>query len=117
MLDFEWHFEQLDYLFPGEDNRQLFLRNLNPALQGKVLLDTSLKFEDLEGTPLVFPSGNMPWNRLLGMHAHFALENARKQGWLPEDQFTAAESKAMQLLEFSIDEDAAARIQRWIEST
>lgn len=56
----------------------------------------------------------MPWSLFLGMHAHFALEKARGSNWLPEDQYTHAETRAMNLLEFSLDAEAASRINRWI---
>ena len=56
----------------------MLLKVLNPDARTTLLLDTDpqLTLQDVGGIPLAFPIGSMPWNRLLGMHAHFTLETA-----------------------------------------
>lgn len=119
----EQHFDQMNIMFEDTGgttgSRQVRLKILNNEVRTTVLADfePTKTMGDIDGSPLLFPNGNMPWNRLLGMHAHFALEKARGSNWLPEDQYTHAETRAMNLLEFSLDEEAASRINRWIQST
>ena len=69
-------------------SKQVRLKILNRSIRTTVLADVKPPkiMGDIDGPPLLFPNGNMPWNRLLGMHAHCALEKARGLNWLPEDQ-------------------------------
>jgi len=88
----EQNFDQMNIMFEdtGGTGRQLRLKILNDQVRTTVLVDTNppKMLQDIEGSPLIFPDGNMPWNGLIGMHAHFALEQARRLNWLPEDQYT-----------------------------
>eukprot|EP00977_Amphora_coffeiformis_P017575 scaffold5795_cov165-Amphora_coffeaeformis.AAC.2 len=117
----EYNFDQRNIMFEdtGGTDRQLRLKIQNEEVRTTVLTDTGppKTLQDVKGWPLVFPNGNMPWNRLLLMHAHFAMEKARSLNWLPEDQHTHQENQAMNLLEFSLDEDAATHIKRWTASS
>lgn len=119
----EQNFDQMNIMFEDTGGttgiRQLRLKILNDDIRTTVLanVEPPKTMGEVDGSPLIFPNGNMPWNRLVGMHAHFALEKARRLNWLPEDQYTHAENQAMNLLAFSLDQGAASRINRWIEST
>jgi hypothetical protein len=49
--------------------------------------------------------------RILGTHSILAHRKAREKGYLEEDQLTAAESSAQELMEFSLDKEAHERIR------
>jgi len=48
---------------------------------------------------------------ILGAHSILAHRKARENGWLDEDQLTAAEASAVELMEWSLDAEAQARIK------
>ena len=116
--DIEHHFDHMGIMFEegGGTDRPLLLKVLNPDLLDEQLLDLDTTFRDIDGLPLQFPSGSRPWHRLIGMQSSFALKYARGQGWLDEGQFTAAEERASHLLEFSLDDEACARLKLWMDT-
>lgn len=73
-------------------------------------------FGDIDGRTLQCPSGNIPWRRLLATHSILAHQKAREKAWLTEDQFTAAETNAHDLMEFSLDPEAQDRVKRFLNS-
>ena len=101
----------LTFVLSGND---FVLKVLDPDILNLTLKDRSETFRDLDGRNLQCPSGNLPWRRLLATHSIFAHQKARDQNWLPEDQYTAAETNAHDLMEFSLDTEAQARVRRFL---
>lgn len=97
----------------------LTLKVLDPGLKTSTtpLQGTHASFQSIDGKKLLLPSGNRPWKRLVGTHSILAHRHARDQGWLPEEQLTEAESSAVELMEWSLDEDAQARIKMLLNRT
>jgi hypothetical protein len=52
------------------------LEVLDPSIKSNTLKDTTVTFENIDGRPLLFPSGNRPWRRILGTHSIFANRKA-----------------------------------------
>lgn len=117
--DIEKNFDlmNLTFLFSGGTDGTFDLKVLAPDLLRQELADVGLTFRALNGRSLQFPNGNFPWRRLLGTHCHFAFALGRERGWLPEEQLTAAEIHADEMLGFSLDETAVSRIKLWMNST
>lgn len=92
---------------------EFILKVLDPSLRAttEFLQGTTKTFGDIEGMKLTCPSGNKPWRRLLGAHSILAHRHAREKGWLDESQLTEAESSANELMEWSLDAEAQARIK------
>jgi hypothetical protein len=84
---------------------------LDPVIKDITLAETTITFADIDGLKLSCPSGMHPWRRILGTHSLLAHRKAKEKGHIPEDQLTASESSAQELMEFSFDEEAHARIQ------
>eukprot|EP00978_Attheya_sp_CCMP212_P009944 scaffold23770_cov43-Attheya_sp.AAC.4 len=84
---------------------------LDPSINSFILRVTTVTFEDLDGRPLLFPSENRPWRRILGTHSILAHRKARNNGYLIGDQLTEAESSAQESIDFSLDGEAQARIR------
>lgn len=101
----------LAFVLSGSD---FILKVLDPDIRSLKLKDRSETFEDIDGRKLLLPSGNLPWRRLLGTHSVFAHREAREKGWLPEDQWTEAETNAQDFMEFSFDSDARERMRRFL---
>ena len=80
------------------------------------LKDRSETFGDIDGRTLQCPSGNIPWRRLLATHSILAHQKAREKNWLTEDQFTAAETNAQDLMNFSLDAEAQDRVKRFLNN-
>ncbi|CAB9514255.1 expressed unknown protein [Seminavis robusta] len=57
-----------------------------------------------------------PWGRLLAAHSILSHRKARKDGNLPEDQLSAAEVSAKELMEFSLDEPAQFRLKMILDN-
>jgi hypothetical protein len=87
---------------------EFHLKVLDPAIKTQVLEDTNVALNDLDGSPLIFLIGHMPWRRLLATHSILAHRHARNNGWLPEDKLTTAELNANDLMEFSLDAETQA---------
>lgn len=108
--DIEHNFDRFLLTFvPSGDG--FVLEVLDPSIKNITLKDTTFTFEEIDGRPLLFPNSNRPWRRILGTHSILAHRKAREKGFLEEDQLTAAESSAQELMEFSLDRDAQARIR------
>ena len=106
--------KQLTFTQSGSD---FLLKVLDPSIRTVMLEGTAVTLNDIEGKPLVFPSGEMPWRRLLATHSIISLKNARQQSnWLEEDKLTAAEVNAQELMEFSLDAEAQARVRRFLNN-
>jgi len=89
------------------------LKVLDPSLKTSTtyLQGTRSSFQSIDGKKLLLPSGNQPWKRLLRTHSILAHRHARDQGWLGEEQLAEAESSAVELMEWSLDAEAQARIK------
>lgn len=110
--DIEHKFDRFAITFV-QSGGDFILKVLDPALKAstKPLQGTHASFQSIDGMKLLFPSNNRPWKRLLGTHSILAHRHARKQGWLADEQLTEAESSAAELMEWSLDEKAQARIK------
>jgi len=92
----------------GADDHQL-------ASQGVIVVVQFLVFsqqgdDDIDGRQLSCPSGT-PWWRLLATHSIPAHRKARKDGNFEEDQLSAAEASANELMVFSLDNAARHRVR------
>jgi hypothetical protein len=105
--------KQVTFIQSGGEG--FLLKLLDPSIRTQVLDDTSLTFNDIDGRPLIFPNGNMPWRRLLATHSIIAHRHARDSGWLPSDELTAAELDASDLMEFSLDAEAQTRMKMFLK--
>ena len=108
--DIEHKFDRFLLTFVPSGN-DFVLEVLDPSIRNITLKDTTVTFENINGRLLLFPSGNRPWRRILGTHSLLAHRKAREKGYLEEGQFTAAESSAQELMEFSLDKEAHERIK------
>jgi hypothetical protein len=108
--DIENKFDRFSLTFVPSGN-DFFLKVLDPSINNFILRDTTVTFEDLDGKPLLFPSENRPWRRILGTHSILAHRKARNNGYLISDQLTEAESSAQESMDFSVDREAQARIR------
>lgn len=83
------------------------LKVLDPTMHTLQIRDVTppVTFPEIDGRPLFF-SQRWPWGRLLATHSILSHRKAQKDGNLPEDQPSAAEVSANELMEFSLDEAA-----------
>jgi hypothetical protein len=95
---------------------EFHLKVLDPNIKTEVLEGTNVALNDVDGSPLIFPNNHMPWRRLLATHSIIAHRHARNKGWLPEDELTTAELNANNLMEFSLDAEAQARVKRFLQT-
>ena len=111
--DIEYYLDRfrLTFVMSGSD---FILKVLDPTIRSLTLKDRSETFQDLDGRKLQCPSGSLPWRCLLSTHSILSLREARDQGWLPEDQFTEAETNAQDLMDFSLDKEAQDRVRRFL---
>lgn len=111
--DIEHYFDRfhLTFVLSGED---FVLKVLDPGILNETLKDRSETFRDINGRKLQCPRGNLPWRRLLTTHSIFAHQKARDKNWLPEDQYTPAETNAYDLMEYSLDTEAQDRMKRFL---
>ena len=111
--DIEYYLDrfQLTLVLSGSD---FVLKVLDPSILPLRPKDRTETFGDLDGCKLQCPSGKIPWRRLLATHSILAHQKARDQAWLPEDQYTAAETNAQDLMEFSLDKEAQDRLRRFL---
>jgi len=101
----------LTFVLSGRD---FILKVLDPNIGPIQLKDRNEIFNNINGCILECPSGNLPWRRLLATHSFFAHQKAREENWLPEDQWTTAETNAHDLLAFSLDSEAQDRMKRFL---
>lgn len=104
----------LTFVLSGSD---FILKVLDPGIRSLTLKDRNETFGDIDGRMLLVPNGCLPWRRLLGTHSVFAYREAREKGWLPEDQWTEAETNAQDFMEFSLDSDARERMRRFLNDS
>jgi hypothetical protein len=111
--DIEYYLDRfhLTLVVSGSD---FVLKVLDSSILPLRLKDRTETFRDLDGCKLQCPSGSIPWRRLLGTHSILAHQKARDQAWLPEDQFSAAETNAEDLMAFSLDKEAQDRLKRFL---
>jgi hypothetical protein len=95
---------------------EFHLKVLDPNIKTEVLEGTNVALNDVDGSPLIFPNDHMPWRRLLATHSIIAHRHARNNGWLPEDELTTAELNANDLIVFSLDAEAQARVKRFLQT-
>jgi HNH endonuclease len=112
--DIEWHFDRffLTFEYSGGD---FILKILDLNIRTFHLKDTNppLTFGDIDGRKLLFPTTkreNRPWRRLLAAHSIFAHRKARENGFLQDDQVTSEEFSALELMKFSLDDEALERM-------
>jgi hypothetical protein len=110
--DIKQFFDHKQVTFIQSGSECFLLKVLDPSIGDEVLKGTSLTFNDIDWSPLIFPNGNMPWCRLLVTHSIFAHRHARDRGWLPSDELSAAALKANDEMECSLDAEAQARVNR-----
>jgi hypothetical protein len=115
----ERFFDHKQITFIQSGSSDFLLKVLDPSIGTEVLEDTSpsLTFNDIDGRPLIFPNRKRPWRRLLATHSIYAHRHARDSGWLLSDELTAAELNANDLMEFSLDTEAQARMKRFLQTT
>jgi len=118
--DIEWHFDRffLTFVHLGGD---FILHIMDPSIRTFHLKDTNppLTFGDIDGRKLLFPTTNRenrPSRRLLAAHSIFAHRKARDNGFLLDDEVTSAEFSAVELMKFSLDDEAQARMKLLINS-
>ena len=115
--DIERFFDRKRVTFVQSGSQEFLLKVLDPSIRTEMLRDTSDTFNDIDGRSLQFPNGSMPWRRLLATHSIFAHRHARDSDWLPSDELTAAEVNTNELLDFSLDGEAQARVKRFLQTT
>lgn len=111
--DIEYHFDRF-FLTLVPSGAEYIMKILDPNIVDFRISDTSLTLGDVDGKPLLIPSSqqeNRPWRRLLATHSIFAHRKARSNNQLPEDQLTAAEVSANEMMDFSLDDEAQARMK------
>ena len=68
----------------------LVLRVLDPSLVGKRIHPSSTSeirtFGDINGCVLQHPAGNLPFRRILSMHAKLSLSRALRSGWIQNEE-------------------------------
>ena len=111
--DIEYYLDRfrLTFVLSGSD---FILTVLDPTIRSLPLKDRSETFQDLDGRKLQCPSGSLPWRCLLSTHSILSHREARDLGWLPEDQFTEAETNANELMEFSFDDEVREMMRRFL---
>jgi hypothetical protein len=88
-----------------------YVKVLDPSIKDIVLDDTIMvTFGTIDGRPLLFPSGTQPWRCLLATHSVLAHRHAREKHWQIDDDLTAAELSAAEMMNFALDDDAQMRI-------
>ena len=109
--DIEYNFDRFFLTFVPSGN-DFILKVLDPTIYTQQIRDVTppITFQDIDGRPLFF-SGGRPWRCLLATHSILSHRKARKDGNLPEDQLSAAEVSANELMEFSQDEAAQFRLR------
>jgi len=115
--DIEWHFDRFYLTFVPSGINAYILKVLDPSILPSTISDTTpcRTFTDIDGRQLSCPSGT-PWRRLLATHSILAHRKARKDGNLEEDQLSAAEVSANELMAFSLDDAAQCRVQMLLHS-
>ena len=97
------------------ENSPAFVRKLRPN-SDNLLKDTNppLMLGDIDGRKRLFPTTNRenrPWRRLLATHSIFTHRKAQEDGFLQDDQVTSEQVSATELMKFSLDDEAQARIK------
>ena len=108
--DIEYNFDRFFLTFVPSGN-DFILKVLDPTIHTLQIRDVTppITFQEIDGRPLFFAQGR-PWGCLLATHSILSHRKARKDGKLPEDQLSAAEVSANELIEFSLDEAAQFRL-------
>ena len=81
----------------------------NPDTKKTPLKGTSKTFNEIDGSPLLLPSGNIPYRQFLANHAVLAYKHAREKGWTTQD-LSEVKVKAEALLAHSLDKEAQERL-------
>jgi len=117
--DIEYYLDRfhLTLVSSGTDfDLKIVLKVLDNSILPLRLKGRNETFGDIDGRTLQCPSGKIPWRRLLATHSILAHQKAREKNWLTEDQFTAAETNAQDLMEFSLDNEAQDRMRRFLNN-
>lgn len=108
--DIERAFDHRYLTFIEDDDGALVVKIINPAILSDTLTGTPRTFNDIQGLPLLLPSGNIPFRRLIAHHSILSHKNARTQGWIGDD-LSQVEAKAAALMAHSLDEEAQTRLK------
>mmetsp|Transcript_2256 Transcript_2256/g.6362 ORF Transcript_2256/g.6362 Transcript_2256/m.6362 type:complete len:305 (-) Transcript_2256:2001-2915(-) len=108
--DIERAFDHRELTFVENDEGALVVKVINPDILSETLTGTTMTFNDIQGTPLLLPSGKNPFRRLIAHHSILSHKNARTQGWIGDD-LSEVEVKAGALIAHSLDEEAQARLK------
>ena len=108
--DIERAFDHRDLAFVENDAGALVAKVLNPNILSELLTGTTATFSDIQGAPLLLPSGNIPFKRLIAHHSVLSHRKARAQGWIGDD-LSQVELRALALAAHSLDEEAQTRLQ------
>ena len=76
----------------------------------QILTGTKMTFNDIQGAPLVLPSGNIPYRILIAHHSVLAHKYVRTQGWIGDD-VSRVEVKAVALMAHLLDEESQIRVE------
>ena len=108
--DIERAFDCRELTFVQNDADTLIVKVLNPCKLSEQLTGTTMSFSDIQGSPLLTPSGKIPFRRLLAHHSMLSHWHARNQGWIGDD-LSQVEVQAAALLAHSVDQDAQNRLK------
>jgi len=108
--DIERAFDSRALTFVQGNSASLVVKILNPAKLTEPLTGTAKTFGDIQGSPLLLPSGKNPYRRLLAHHSVVSHRYARSQGWIAED-LSHVEVQAAALMAHSVDQEAQARLR------
>lgn len=108
--DIERAFDGRELTFVQNEAGFLVVKVLNPDILSDPLTGTTMTFSDIQGSPLLLPSGKTPFRRLLAHHSMLSHRHARNQGWIGED-LSQVEVQAAALLAHSVDQEAQNRLK------
>ena len=108
--DIERAFDHRELTFVENESGALIVKVIKPAILSNTLTGTKKTFNDIQGLPLLLPSGRIPFRRLIAHHSILSHKNARTQGWIGDD-LSQVEVKAVALMAHSLDEEAQTRLK------
>jgi hypothetical protein len=116
--DIERYFDHKEITFIQSGSADFLLKVLDPSIRNEVLKDSSpsLTLNDIDGKPLIFPNRQKPWRRVHATHSICAHRHARGSDWLLNDELSAAELNANDLMSFSLDTEAQDRMKRFLQT-
>ena len=107
--DIEKAFDKKEIMFEFDAATTSFtLKVMNTAILETRLQDRSETFRDIHGKILNIPNGNLPFRRLMAIHSFYV-----RQKWSMD--MNEAEIRTKELLSFSVDGAAQARIASFLK--